>query len=180
MSKKLSCAALCAAALTLGFSSAARAHVVLENTRAGADSYTRTTFLVPHGCEGAATTAIRVKLPGGILTAKPQPKAGWRVEVKKTALPEPVTGPHGASFTEQVSEIIWRGGNLPDAQFDEFKIHLRLPAFTEKTVLHFPVLQSCGESQTAWTEIAEPGGKRPAHPAPALTVTPAAQSHHAH
>jgi len=180
MSKKLTRAAACLAIFALGLNTAAQAHVVLENTKAEADSYTRTVFLVPHGCEGAATTAIQVTLPDGILTANPQPKAGWNVDVKKTALPAPVTGPHGAAYTEQVSEITWSGGTLPDAQFDEFKIHLRLPAFTEETVLHFPVRQSCGESQTEWTQIAEPGGKRPAHPAPALTVTPAARSHHAH
>ena len=38
---------------------------------------------VPHGCSGAATTRIRVRIPAEFTSAKPQAKAGWTIDVVK-------------------------------------------------------------------------------------------------
>jgi uncharacterized protein YcnI len=158
----------------------AEAHIVLETTSAPADSYFQVTFLAPHGCEGSATTGLTITLPEGTLVAKPQPKPGWQLEITKKPLPEPVEGPHGALFEEAVETITWRHGKLPDAQFDAFKIHMRLPAVDQETKLYFPVLQTCEQGTRNWNEIAEEGGAPPASPAPALTLMPAQNAHHAH
>jgi periplasmic copper chaperone A len=120
----------------------AEAHIGLDRKEAAAGSYYKATFRVPHGCEGSPTIAIRVTLPAGILSAKPQPKPGWTLAVEKATLPEPVKGPHGKSITEVVKSISWSGGSLEDAFFDEFSIQLRLPDEGAGTTLFFPVLQA--------------------------------------
>ena len=35
---------------------------------------------VPHGCEGAATIALRVRIPEGMIAVKPMPKPGWKID----------------------------------------------------------------------------------------------------
>lgn len=157
----------------------AQAHIVLDKKEAPAGSYYKAVFRVPHGCEGSPTTAIRITLPDGILSAKPQPKPGWTLAIEKTALPEPVKGPHGTSITEVVSAISWSGGSLDNAYFDEFAIQLRLPDEEGGTTLYFPVLQTCQTGERNWKEVPEPGhGHGQGHdhhmpdPAPALRLTP--------
>ena len=65
-----------AAAAAIISCNAALAHVTVQPADAPADSYAHLTFTVPHGCNRGATTALRIKLPEGILSAKPQMKTG--------------------------------------------------------------------------------------------------------
>lgn len=51
-------------------------HVVLSQPQAPAGSYYTAYFRIGHGCAGAATTALRVEIPPGIVVARPQPKPG--------------------------------------------------------------------------------------------------------
>jgi len=74
---------------------------------------------VPHGCDGAATTAIRIRIPGGIIGVKPMPKAGWTLETVNGKYDKPY-GLRGALVNEGVTEVSWSGGKLPDAFYDEF------------------------------------------------------------
>ena len=55
----------------------AAAHITLDPPSAPAGSYVRAAFRVPHGCDGAATTGIRVQIPEGFRNVKPMPLAGW-------------------------------------------------------------------------------------------------------
>lgn len=170
------------ASLTAGLCLAAfqaEAHIVLDRKEAPAGSYYKAVFRVPHGCEGHPTTSIRITLPDGILSAKPQPKPGWTLAVEKAALPEPVKGPHGNSITEVVKTISWSGGSLEDAYFDEFSIQLRLPDEGAGTTVYFPVLQTCKTGERNWIQKPQPepghGGGHGHHmhdPAPALRLTP--------
>lgn len=151
----------------------AEAHVVLAKKEAPAGSYYKAVFRVPHGCGGSPTTAIRISLPDGILSAKPQPKPGWTLSIEKTALPKPVKGPHGTLVTHVVKTISWSGGALDNAHFDEFAIQLRLPDADAGTTLYFPVLQSCERGERHWNQKPRPGHKHHLHdPAPALRLTP--------
>ncbi len=111
-----------------GLAGSAAAHVTLEQGEAAADSTYKAVLRVGHGCEGAATTAIRVQIPEGLIVAKPMPKPGWQVELKE--------GDYAKSYdyydtpvTKGVKEIAWTGGNLPDNFYDEFVFRVRVTGF---------------------------------------------------
>ena len=147
------------------------AHVTLQPAEAAADSYAHLTFTVPHGCDGSATKALRVKLPDGILSAKPQMKPGWHVEIKTRKLDAPAQGPHGKSVTEVIDEVEWRGGPLPDSLFDTFGLIVRLPDKAGQT-LYFPTVQECEQGVGRWIEIPATGqgADKPRAPAPAVRL----------
>ena len=130
----------------------ASAHVTVQPADASADSYAQLIFTVPHGCNGSATKALRVKLPDGILSAKPQMKPGWQVEIKTRKLDTAVAGPHGKTVSEVVDEVDWRGGPLPDNLYDTFGLVVRLPDKAGQ-VLYFPAVQECEQGVERWIEM---------------------------
>ena len=126
-----------------------------------------------HGCAGSATTALRVEIPQSITVAKPQPKPGWTIDIEREPLTTPVKGEGGKMLTQRVKAITWRGGPLPDEDWDQFGVMAKLPDAPGK--LYFPVIQTCQTGEDRWTEVPAPGETtRLAHPAPVLTVTPKA------
>jgi uncharacterized protein YcnI len=167
----MSCRVALAAALAV-ISSAANAHVTLAGKEAPADSYYVARFQVPHGCQGAPTQSLKVQIPEGVTSVKPQPKAGWTLKIVKTKLDRPVTDRHGNTATERVSEIDWTGGDLPDAYFDEFLMQVHLPDTPGKTI-YFPTVQECKDGKvTRWIDI--PTAGKSAHdykePAPGVRL----------
>ena len=124
------------------------AHITLDTSQAPALGYVRIAVRVPHGCEGAATTGLRVQVPEGVTAVKPQPKPGWTLTV--VPADAPATGGHDAA--PPVQEVSWRGGNLPDAYFDEFVLRVRMPDGAGQTVW-FPFVQECeGGKVSRWIE----------------------------
>jgi uncharacterized protein YcnI len=86
------------------------------------------------------------------------------------AAPGAAAGDHGEGPT--VKEVAWRGGPLPDGQFDEFLLLFRTPAAPGET-LWFPFVQECeGGAVARWIERPPPGQPRPARPAWALRLVP--------
>ena len=149
----------------------ARAHVTLETGQAPAHAYYRGTFRVPHGCEGAATTRITVRLPEGVTAARPMPKAGWTLT---TARREDAPAPAGHGAAPELAAVTWEGGRLEDAHYDEFVIRFRLPDRPGETVW-IPVVQDCeGGRSTAWSEVPAEGRRLSdyRHPAPAVRLLP--------
>lgn len=51
------------------------AHATLATTEAPPDSTCKAVIRVGHGCEGKPTQAVRVRIPEGVIVAKPMPKA---------------------------------------------------------------------------------------------------------
>ncbi|MCF3631124.1 YcnI family protein [Thalassospiraceae bacterium LMO-SO8] len=155
------------------------AHVVLDTREAPAGSYFKGLFRIGHGCGTSPTVRVTVQIPSGILSVRPQPKAGWTIDIRKKTLPEPVTGPHGKTVTEVVSEIVWHGGSLPNEHFDEFALQMKLPDAAEGGVLAFPVIQDCEQGSRAWVEVPKPGQSRRdlTSPAPILTLTAKPHAH---
>ena len=98
----------------------ALAHVTLEQNAAPVGSFYKAVLRVPHGCDGSATTKLSVQIPEGIISVKPMVKSGWTLQVTRGAYAKPYSFLHGAKFTEGPKEVIWSGGNLPDAYYDEF------------------------------------------------------------
>jgi uncharacterized protein YcnI len=138
----------------------ARAHTVADPDQGAAGAYLRTAFRITHGCKGSPTTAVTIRLPDGVVLAKPMPKPGWTVELKTQPLKTPVDSGHGFKVREAVTEVTWRGGRLENAQFDEFVVMLRLPDLPEgKTseTIYFPTVQACEKGENNWTGIPAAG-----------------------
>jgi len=146
------------------------AHVTLDLAEAPSDSYVRLAIRVPHGCAGAATTGLRLAVPAGLTSVRPAPKPGWTLAIVPGE-PAPGRGEHGAP-ARTVKEIAWRGGALPDDQYDEFLLMVRTPAAPGET-LSFPFIQECeGGAVTRWIERREAGGPVPRFPAYSLRLVP--------
>lgn len=151
------------AALLAACAGPAAAHVSLQPATATAGAYQVLRFGVGHGCGSQATTAVRIEIPPGVATARPQPKPGWTLQVERRR-----------DQTGEVSAVTWRGGPLPADQFEELVMLVKLPPAAGR--LAFPAVQACGRAEVRWTEIVPAGGPRPTHPAPTLTVSPATSS----
>ena len=175
MSKRLFCAALAALA-----PASAGAHVVLTPGEASPGGYYAGMLRISHGCAGSPTVAVRVSLPPGVLTAKPQPKPGWTLTVVREPLAAPVPTEGGGVQRDRVAAITWRG-RLPDDQFDTFGVSFKAPPAAGP--LYLPTVQTCASGENRWTDIPAAGQAWSSvpHPAPVLTLggpEPAAAPHH--
>jgi uncharacterized protein YcnI len=157
--------------------SAASAHVTLERQEAPVGASYKAVLRVPHGCEGSPTTAIRVRVPAGLIGVKPMPKPGWQLNTVTGKYPRPYTL-RGAPLNEGVTEIAWSGGKLPDAHYDEFVfIGVIAEELSGTPTIYFPVVQECEKGVHRWIEIptgkqAEGHGAGSAEPAAALRLLP--------
>ena len=155
----------------------ADAHVTV--TAVGAvegGSDTVITFRVPTESETASTTGLRVRLPidTPLLGVLVRPLPGWTYRVVQATLEHPVSTDDGP-VTRAVSEIDWTataGGTRPGG-FEEFAIIAgQLP---RTTTLTFKAIQHYSDNKdVSWVEVAGPGAAEPDHPAPTLSLGPAA------
>ena len=157
-----------AAAMLAALAAPAFAHITLDIGSAAVGASYKAVLRVPHGCDGAATTAIRLKVPEGFVSAKPMPKPGWTLDIK--------TGPYAKSYTlfgspvtEGATEISWSGGNLPDNEYDEFVVRGTLSSdLPVGSTLFFPVFQMCGAAEEDWIDTS---GGETGTPAPGVKLT---------
>ncbi|WP_349434493.1 DUF1775 domain-containing protein [Pararhizobium sp. A13] len=174
---------LLALAFSLAGAAAAHAHASFEIDEAASESGFKAVLQIPHGCDGKATTEVQLKLPEGFVFAKPQPKAGWEIEIIKGDYQKSYDN-HGKTVTSGPLEIRWKNGNLSDDHYDTFVIKGTISGFDKETQIAFPVTQLCGATdKVVWDEIAAQGQDAHSleHPAPTITVTPAtAEGHHGH
>jgi uncharacterized protein YcnI len=164
---------LSAGALVLGTGSAF-AHVTFETQEAAVGSTYKAVLRVPHGCDGKATTAVRVQIPEGVISVKPMPKPGWTLQVKKGRY-EKSYRLHDQAVTSGVKEIDWSGGSLPDEFYDEFVFRGQLAAdLPAGKKLYFPVVQECEGVAERWIEIPAAGQDEDAleYPAPGIKLAP--------
>jgi uncharacterized protein YcnI len=161
----------------------ASAHIVLEDPAALAGSSYRAAFRVGHGCSGSPTMALRVVLPAGVRGAKPMPKAGWTLAVRREVLAQPYDS-HGKTVREDVVEIGWTASApdhaLSDDWYDEFVLRATLPV--QAGPLWFRVLQTCASGQLDWADIPARGTSTRGLKAPAvlLEVLPSGMTGHRH
>jgi uncharacterized protein YcnI len=161
--------------LALAPASPALAHVTLAVPTATPGTSYKAVLRVPHGCDGAATTGIRVQIPEGYIAVKPMPKPGWTIAIK-TGTYAQTYQLFGSAVTSGVTEIDWTGGNLPDAYYDEFVMSGQIGGtLTAGSKLYFPVVQECGTAVERWIMIPADGQAADdlKTPAPALTLIPA-------
>lgn len=164
-----------AAASLVAMSSFAAAHATLEVRKAPAGSTYRAVVRIGHGCDGEATKIVRVRIPEGLFSVKPQLKPGWTIATTKGAYAKTYLN-HGSEVKEGVVEIAWTG-DLPDEFYDDFVFRGTLDKeLAPGTVLWFPVVQECANKAERWIEIPA-AGQSPddlESPAPGLTIEPAA------
>jgi uncharacterized protein YcnI len=157
------------------FACAASAHVTLETREAPVGAPYKAVLRVPHGCDGAATVALRVRVPEGMIAVKPMPKPGWKIETVNGKYPKTYNYFHGAKLSEGVVEVSFSGGNLPDAYYDEFVFTGFIAGDLDAgTTLYFPVVQECEKGTHRWIEIPAAGKSSGDYrePAPALRLQP--------
>jgi len=160
--------------------SAAHAHATFTQPSVIADSYAVMSLQVPHGCDGKATTEVRIELPEGFVFAKPQPKPGWELEIINGDYKNSYDN-HGTAVTNGPVEIRWKGGELPDAHFDTFVVRGKISGIEAGTVVAFPATQMCGsDASLAWSEIAAPGTDPHSLKSPAPTITVLAREAEGH
>lgn len=136
---------------------AAFAHVTLEQQKAPIGETYKAVLRVPHGCDGSATTAIRVQVPEGIVAARPQPKGGWDLATEKGDY-EQAHDLYGSTIKSGVREIDWTGGHLPDAYYDEFVFSGYLSNDLKPgTTLYVPVVQECERDAIHWIDRPDDG-----------------------
>ena len=160
------------AAVLLGATGPATAHVSLETKQAPAGSTYKAVLQIGHGCEGSPTRSIRVQIPEGVIAVKAMPKPGWELTTKVGQYARAYDY-FGAKLTEGVKEIAWTGGNLPDEWYDEFVFRVRLPDAAPGGVIRFPIVQECAEGVHRWIEVPAEGQNPDAvkEPAPSVTLT---------
>jgi periplasmic copper chaperone A len=155
-------------AVVVAFAIPAAAHVTLETQEAKIGEPYKAVLRVPHGCEGTATTALRVRIPGGLIAVKPMPKPGWTLATTTGKYDKTYTFFHNAKLSEGVTEIVWSGGKLPDAWYDEFVFQGFVAGDLEPgRPLYFPVVQECEKGAHRWIEIPAAGKSAADYPEPA-------------
>lgn len=138
------------ALLGLAFPAAASAHVEINPARAPAGKAVNLALHIGHGCDGAATTSLVVRLPDTVKDVSAKPTDGWK----------PKLGPQ---------RLTWSGGPLPD--HDEQALPFTATLYGAKgDRAVFKTIQRCeGGAETAW--IATSGGATEAdNPAPTVTL----------
>lgn len=157
---------------------AAFAHATLETTESPQGAAYKAVLRIGHGCEGEATLKLRVQIPEGVISVKPMPKAGWKLETVKGSYAQAYDY-YGTKLTEGVKEIVWTG-ELPDEYYDEFVFRGTLAAtLPVGSTVNFPVVQECATKAERWIEIpAEGQGADDLDsPAPGVTVTAPVEGH---
>ncbi|WP_430396620.1 DUF1775 domain-containing protein [Ferrovibrio sp.] len=145
-----------AAALLLGSTALpAAAHVVADPGDGQAGGYFRTALRVGHGCGTSPTIAVKVILPEGLTTVRPQVKPGWQIQIDTAKLAKPVDAGHGRMTDTAISAVSWTGGNLPNEHFDEFGLSLKLP--DSAGPLWLKVIQTCKEGELRWEQVPASG-----------------------
>jgi periplasmic copper chaperone A len=168
MKKSFGMSALLVAALS-SLPAVALAHVSLAGP-GYANQNQILAFGVGHGCEGADTVSIEVKVPSGVTSIRAVPNVFGPAELK--------TDDAGV-----VTSVLWtkQDARAADDQYYTLSLRARLPDAPFTTLL-FPTTQVCrtaaGEEVTVeWAATPEevaaaPVGEEP-EPAPTLTLLPA-------
>ncbi|MGG7305657.1 YcnI family protein [Curtobacterium sp. AB451] len=165
------------AAIVLGTAGVASAHVSATATSTAANSYTTTTFSLPHGCDGSPTTKITFDVPKSIIEVTPTVNPNWTI-TKTTA---PYTSASAAADDEsaedageRVTSVTYTAKTpLPADERDTFSLSFSLPDGKAGDLVEFPAVQTCEKGSVNWDQEQKAGQAEPEHPAPSITLTAA-------
>ncbi|MGW6917396.1 YcnI family copper-binding membrane protein [Kitasatospora sp. NPDC054939] len=180
--RRVTAAALAAAASVVVLAGPALAHVTVQPGNAQQGGYTAVDFRVPNESDTASTVKLEINLPldHPLASVRTLPMPGWTATVEKAKIDKPIKV-HGNDVNEAVSKITWTadaGVKIAPGQFQEFRVSLGpLPTDTEK--LTFKALQSYDNGDVVrWIDEAKDGQPEPAKPAPVLKLTKATGDAH--
>jgi uncharacterized protein len=167
MLRKTTTLAAVAGAATLLAPPAALAHVSFHPNAIPQGAFVTTDVRVPNEESKANVTAIRVKLPDGVLDAEGAPPAGWSFSAKTRKLAKPIKTDDG-TVTSEVTEVDFIGGRIGPGEFGNFPIALGLPDSAKQgQVIGFPTIQTYSNGDVVrW--IGNPTDDKPA---PTIDVT---------
>lgn len=164
--------------LAIVTSPSAAAHVDAQLDGAGPGGFGVITLGVPTEAAKPATTKVAVRIPDDtpMRTVRPQPLAGWTVDVTKRKIDPPLYKDDGTPVTEVVDTVTWTatGPGIPTGQFAQFALYAGpLP---DADSLALPTTQTFTDGTTeAWNEPAS-GGEKPKFPVPTATIAKPASS----
>jgi uncharacterized protein YcnI len=154
----------------------AQAHVTVQPGTVQGGDFSVVAVRVPNERDDASTTQVRVTLPkeqpiGSVQTT---PIPGWKITTVSRQLDKPIEM-FGEKLNSVVSEVTWTAtnGGIRPGQFQDFQFSLgQLP---ESGKLVFNAVQTySGGEKVNWNQISADPSVEPEHPAPVLTITPAA------
>jgi len=151
---------------------AAQAHVTLNPRSVTANSFGRLDVRVPNERDDASTRKVDVQLPDGFAFASYQPVPGWSVKVRRQTLSKPIHTDDG-DITDVVSHVTWSGGSIGSGQIDEFTIVAGALPDTGSSLVFKAIQTYANGDVVRWIDIAS-GGAEADHPAPTLSLVPAA------
>jgi uncharacterized protein YcnI len=134
-------------------------------------------FRVGHGCDGSPVTQLIVNIPNGVRGARPMAKPGWRIEIERARIDPPYDS-HGRTVTEDVAQIRFVGGPLPDGHYDEFALVAQLPA--QPGPLYWKVSQVCQQGRIDWADVPAAGQSPHDLKSPAAVLDVQANPHAGH
>lgn len=153
-------------------SPAAAAHVDAKLDGAGPGGFGVITLGVPTEAGKPATTKVEVRIPDAtpLRTVRPQPVAGWKLDVTKRKIDPPLLKDDGTPVTEVVNTVTWTATStgIPSGQFAQFILYAGpLP---DSDALELPTTQTFSDGTTeAWAEPAT-GGEKPKFPTPTAMI----------
>lgn len=155
------------AVLALAIPTMASAHVSVSPDELTAGDHGVLTFSFAHGCENSPTTSLKVTMPEGLASVAPTMDSDWTIAIEKgdDGLVSAVTY---TAVTPVPNEL--RGAVSMSVGLDE----------NTSDSLAFPVIQTCVEGSTEWTQLAAEGEDPHSLDAPAPVVEVAAASADGH
>lgn len=111
-----SIAALAVLFVVAGMAGTASAHVTVKPAEVKPESYQTFTLSVPVERD-VPTTAVRLVVPEGLTSVRPNVKPGWKVNLTKV----------GSGEEQRITEITWTGGSIPVDFREEFYFSAKTP-----------------------------------------------------
>ncbi|WP_091232290.1 YcnI family protein [Microbacterium sp. 3J1] len=155
------------AVLALAIPAMASAHVGVSPDELVAGDHGVLTFSFAHGCETSPTTSLKITMPEGLASVAPTADSDWTIDIERgddglvSAVTYTAVTPVPNDLRGAVSMSVGLDEDTPDS-------------------LAFPVIQTCVEGSTEWTEIAEDGQDPHSLDAPAPVVEVAAAADGSH
>lgn len=144
--------------LALAVPAMASAHVSVSPDELVAGDHGVLTFSFAHGCENSPTTALRITMPEGLASVAPTMDSDWAIDVER--------GDDGL-----VSAVTYTAATpVPTDLRGAVSMSVGLDEKSPETLV-FPVVQTCVEGSTEWTQIAADGEDPHSLDAPAPVVT---------
>lgn len=155
------------AILALAIPAMASAHVGVSPDELTAGDHGVLTFSFAHGCDNSPTTSLKITMPEGLASVAPTMDSDWTIDIDRgdDGLVSAVTYTAVTPVPNELRGAVSMSVGLDDSTPDS---------------LAFPVVQTCVEGSTEWTQLAEDGEDPHSLDAPAPVVAVVAAAGEAH